>query len=398
MIFPFMSIYLSNYFGLKITGVMLLINVVLGIVLSFFGGYFSDHFGRKRVMMLGEGLRFMAFVVMMICNSPWFNSPFITFLMMTVNTICWALTGPASMALLIDYTTMEDRKYVFSITYWANNLSIAVGSSLGGFLFQKYLFELMIVLSLASLLTISLINFFINDKNVVVNLQSNNPLKHIKSMFQNYREVFRDKIFILYNLALILIMSMEFQLNNYVGIRLESELVEQKLLFWTVDGIKVAGLLRTVNTVVVVLLALFAVKLVTHFKERKVIVLSSLVFVTGYAIISYSNTTQILFVAMLIASMGEVMRVPVEQSYMASLPPKDKRSSYLAVNGMTYNISNLICSFTVMISAYLNSFHTSIMISIIGYLGILILFLITPKLDQRILVEKQYEEGVQLEA
>jgi hypothetical protein len=38
------------------------------------------------------------------------------------------------------------------------------------------------------------------------------------------------------------------------------------------------------------------------------------------------------------------------------------------------------------------------MISIIGYLGILILFLITPKLDQRILVEKQYEEGVQQEA
>ena len=87
---------------------------------------------------------------------------------------------------------------------------------------------------------------------------------------------------------------------------------------------------------------------------------------------------------MFIASVAEVLRVPVEQNYIASLPPKHARSSYLAINGMGYYLSQLICSITVMISAYLSSALTSIFIAITGLFGVLILLKIGTALDKRL--------------
>ncbi|WP_337018794.1 MFS transporter [Oceanobacillus massiliensis] len=384
MIFPFMAIYLSAFFGLKVTGILLLINVFVGIALSFFGGYFSDNFGRKKIIVFAEVVRFIAFTVMMICNSPWITLPLITYFMMTINTICWALAGPANQAMLIDVSKPVERKYMFSIMYWSSNMSVAIGGTIGGFLFKDHLFELFIALSIVSLVTVFLIVFFIGESFVPKVKEKEKLTRHASHMIRSYREVFQDNLFVLYTVAIVLVMQMEFQLGNYVGIRLAEQLPEQTLLWWQVGGIEVAGLLRTENTVIVVLLALFAASMVSRFKDRDVMVLSSFVFVAGYAIVSYSNNLWFLFIAMLFASLAEVMRVPVEQNYIASLPPEDKRSSYLAISGMGYNLAQLICSFTVMISAYISSAGTSLVIAGIGFAGVLLLTNIGPRLDKRV--------------
>ncbi|MCU9594417.1 MFS transporter [Caldibacillus thermolactis] len=384
MIFPFMAIYLSSYFGVKITGILLFINVLVGILLSFFGGYISDSFGRKKLIVFAETIRLMAFFIMMLCNSPWFFSPEITFLMMMVNTICWSLADPANDAMLIDVSKPHERKFVFSLSYWGFNLAVALGGVLGGFLFKDYLFELLIALTVTAAITVILITFFIDESYIVEKKEKESLLKHVTNMIRNYRTVFRDRLFILYTVALILIMSLEYQLNNYIGIRLENEMNKQPFFHWEIDGILMAGLLRTENTILVVLMALFATAMVTRFKDRHVMVLSSFFFVAGYAFVSYSNSIPLLFFAMFIASVAEVLRVPVEQNYIASLPPKHARSSYLAINGMGYYLSQLICSITVMISAYLSSALTSIFIAITGLFGVLILLKIGTALDKRL--------------
>ena len=208
MIFPFMAIYLSAHFGITITGILLLINVFIGVIISFFGGYISDSFGRKKLLVFAEVLRLAAFIIMMICNSPWFTSPLITFFMMMINTICWSLAEPASQAMLIDVSKPEERKYMFSIMYWGFNLSFALGGVLGGFLFKEYLFELMIALSITALITVVLITFFIDESYVPVKREKEKIERHLSQMFRSYREVFRDRLFIWYSVAMILIISL----------------------------------------------------------------------------------------------------------------------------------------------------------------------------------------------
>ncbi|MEO2075098.1 MAG: MFS transporter [Bacillus sp. (in: firmicutes)] len=384
MIFPFMAIYLSHHFGAKTAGLLLLVNVFIGIMINFFGGYFSDQFGRKKVIVFAETLRFFAFFTMMMSNSPWFFSPMLTFFTMTANSICWGLAGPATQAMLIDVSKPEERKAMYSIMYWANNLSIALGGVIGGFLFKNYLFELLLALSAAALLTWVLITFFIEESYATEKAEGKAVKEHVHGMLNGYKEVFLDRVFILFVLAGLLVLSMEFQLTNYIGIRMANEMSEQHLFGWSFGGIEMLGFLRTENTLLVVLMALVATKIVERFKDRHTLIVSCIVFVAGYAVISYSNNIWLLFVAMLAATVAEVLRVPVQQNYMAELPPEHARSSYMAVSGLTFNLAMLICSITVTLSSFLSKMGTTLFISSMGVIGILLFYRIVPALDQRV--------------
>ena len=390
MIFPFMAIYLSKHFGLKLAGLLLLVNVFIGIAMNFFGGYFSDQFGRKKTMVFAETLRLFAFVAMMFCNSPWFFSPIITFFMMTVNSICWGLAGPANQAMLIDVSKPEERKLMYSIMYWSNNLSIAIGGIMGGFLFKTYLFELLMALSIASFITWILITFFVDESMTTQQSEMKTIRLHVNKMFSNYRDVFQDKLFILYVVAGLLVLSMEFQLTNYISIRITNEFQTQQLMNWHFGGIEMIGFLRTENTILVVIMALFATKIVKKMNDQQTLIWSCVVFVFGYAIISYSNSIWLLFTAMFVATVAEVLRVPVQQNYMAHLPLEETRSSYMAVAGLTFNLAMLICSITVAISAFLSSFATSVFLTSLGVIGIIIFVRIIPALERRVKGETIY--------
>ncbi|WP_273833701.1 MDR family MFS transporter [Guptibacillus sedimenti] len=382
MIFPFMSIYLAVHFGAKVAGLLLLVNVFIGIGINFLGGYFADQFGRKKVMLFAETLRFLAFLTMMICNSPWFESAAITFAMMTVNSICWGLAGPANQAMLIDVSTPPQRKLMYSISYWANNLSIAVGGILGAFLFKDYLFELFLSLSIAAAITAFLVAFFIDESHKPV-IEELKPAQHVMQLLSTYKRVFQDRLFVLFTIAGVLILSMEFQLTNYIGIRLSEEMPTQQFLLWEFDGVQTMGFLRSENTIMVVILMLFVTRIPHSLKDKSVLVWSCFFFTIGYGVLAYSNSLTLLFLMMAVLTIGEVFRVPVEQSYMAAIPPDDARSSYMAFGGLKFNLSMLVASVTVSLGAVFSSMLMAIVITSIGLIGTLIFFMISPELDAR---------------
>ncbi|MDP4086485.1 MAG: MFS transporter [Bacillota bacterium] len=383
MIFPFMAIYLTSHFGAKVTGGLLLINVFVGIAINFLGGYFSDHFGRKKIIVFSESLRLLAFLTMMLCNSPWFQSAIITFFMMTINSICWGLGGPANQAMLIDVSTPDQRKSMYSIMYWSNNLSIAIGGIFGGFLFKTHLFQLLIGLSVASMVTWTLITFFVEESYFPSSSTDKTIIHHARTMFNKYKEVFQDKLFIYFVLAGIFVLSMEFQLTTYISIRLSKEMPVEHFLSWEFSGIEMVGFLRTENTILVVLLALFATKIAARMKDTRTLLFSCFFFVIGYSIISYSNNVWLLLCMMILATVAEVLRVPVQQNYMAGLPPENSRSSYMAISGLTFNMAMLICSISLFISGYVNKFLTSLFIASIGMIGVSIFYKILPMLNER---------------
>lgn len=397
MIFPFMTIYLAQHFGAKTTGMLLLITVFIGIVNSFLGGYLSDQFGRKKVMLWAEIARLMAFIIMMLCNSPFFVSPSITFMMMIVNSISWGLAGPANDAMLIDVSTPEQRKLMYSITYWANNLSIAIGGILGALLFQHYLFELFVALCIVECEVVILVAFFIQESHSR-QVGTIGISEHLAQLFSNYQTVFRDKLFVMFVIAGVLVFSMELQLTNYIGIRLSRDMPTQTVLFWPVNGLTMMGFLRSENTILVALLVLFVSKLGGLMKDKTTLILSCTLFSIGYGVLSYANNIWLLIGFMLILTVGEVFRVPVEQSYTAAIPPDDARSTYMAINGLKYNTAMLIASLTITIGTYLPTLATSLIVTGIGLTGTLIYYLIIPSLENRIALKNSEPGGVQAKA
>jgi len=74
MIFPFMAIYFSVKLGQSIAGVLLIINILASVIVSFYGGYIADIVGRKKVMVISQIIQVFAFAVMAIANSSWLDS------------------------------------------------------------------------------------------------------------------------------------------------------------------------------------------------------------------------------------------------------------------------------------------------------------------------------------
>ncbi|MGV3489481.1 MAG: MDR family MFS transporter [Tuberibacillus sp.] len=382
MVFPFMTIYLAAHFSAAFTGFLLIMNMIIGAMANFIGGYYADIIGRKKLLIASEVLRFLAFSTMALANSPSFQLPLLTFLMMTVNSICWGLSTPAGQAMLIDVSTPEQRKYMFSITYWATNFSIAVGAILGGLFFKTYLFELFLIMCVTSLFILFLLIFFIKESLVqtqIDDLLATKPL----GMFSAYKRVLKDRLFVLFFFATTLILTMEMHLTNYIAIHLSRDMPKQGVLHWSLDGINTLGILKTENTIFVVLTSLFAVKMISRFKDRHALLIGLFLYVIGYSLMSYTTDFWFLLILMVFSTLGEVIRVPVEENYLAAIPPDDARSAYMAVSGLSYNVGSLVISLFVSMSALLAPPWMSMAIFMVGALGIALYLVILPKLEER---------------
>lgn len=383
MIFPFMSIYISGHLNPKLVSVLLITNVILGIAASLLGGYIGDRFGRKRLIAAAEGVRCIAFAVMAVWNSPDLTIPEVTLGMLVIHAVCSGMVGPANQAMLIDVSTPEQRKGIYSMVYWINNLSIAIGSLIGAFMFREHLFELLLALVITSFIIWLLIVVLIQDPYKPPVKEQGTAGRHLRLMLSSYKDVFADRTFILFVVSTALVLSMEFHLSHYIGMRLAGEMPEQRLLWWNIGGIEMTGILRTENTILVVALALFAAQTLRRRNERTILWLSWIVFVGSYAVISYTTQAWLLVLMMVVASLAEVVRVPIEQSYFASLPPEHARSSYLAVSSLKHNLTLLICSVTVFISTYVPDIVTTLLITLTGTAGIFMFMRIMPAFDQR---------------
>jgi MFS transporter, DHA1 family, multidrug resistance protein B len=133
--------------------------------------------------------------------------------------ISFGLEGPAADAMIIDVTKLDERKGVYSLMYWSFNLAFSLGGIDGAFMFENHLFIPLLILTFSSIVSNILVIFFIKE---TFKPKISHPVKRknvLKDMFQSYKEVARDNLFLLFVLAGLLIQSLENQLENYIGVR-----------------------------------------------------------------------------------------------------------------------------------------------------------------------------------
>ena len=128
MTIPFLAIYLQNELGAD----PITIGITLGAAALFatfggiIGGYLTDRFGRKTVILATLAIYTLVFIG--------FASVKIVGLFIILN----ALNGfarstfePATQALMIDFTENEKKRRLFSIRYTAINIAAVIGPLIG---------------------------------------------------------------------------------------------------------------------------------------------------------------------------------------------------------------------------------------------------------------------------
>jgi MFS transporter, DHA1 family, multidrug resistance protein B len=376
MYLPFLGIYFASRFGAELTGVLMILTVLFGFGAGLYAGYFSDLIGRKRIILGAAFARFLGLLVMILANTPIFHSTVLTFIAVLIISACVGITEPVAEAMVIDVTTSEDRKYVYNLMYWFVNLSVVIGAVIGGYLFSTHLLIILTISLVLSVVSVFIIHFFITD--------SYKPTREkirksrwgvLKDIGLQYKSVSMDITFMLFTLATLLFFTLEFQISNYVGIRLADELKLQNLITLgtfeiNVDGTSMLGLLNAENTVLVVATTLIIGKMIKRFSNLSVLIVGLLIYTGGTFILGFSNAPILLLIAGLIATVGEIMFWPIRQSYLADLIPENARSSYMAVNSLVVRGASVIASLFITIGAFVSPMVISSLYVVIGFLSI----------------------------
>lgn len=373
-VFPFMAIYFTKEINAFVAGILVLIQVAVQFIAGLYGGYLADIIGRKRLMVAGEILKVAAFAGMLAANSPILSSPWITFVMMLLIGISSGIVNPASEAMLIDVSTKETRAFMYSVNYWAVNLSIMIGLMVGGWFFEHHFFELIAVLLLMGIVTLWMTNAFIID-TYKVKKDKIEMTYGIKPLIKSYSLVIKDWTFMAFTLGGISILSIEFQRNNFISVRLEEEINHQtielfKILSFDIDGIKLLSLLTVVNTLMIVLFTAVVAKWISGKKEEPIMYIGFILFGIGYFFMAFSNNILTLFISVVVLTIGELLYVPTRQSLLADIVDDSKRGAYMAMNGLVFQVGKMIGATGLIVGNFIGGMAMGVGFLVLVIIGI----------------------------
>ncbi|WP_405054363.1 MFS transporter [Tepidibacillus marianensis] len=259
--------------------------------------------------------------------------------------------------------------------------------------FKTHRFELFVGMIFTSLLTLLLIEKWMTEEFIPV--VKSEKVNVFKDLVESYKVVVKDKKFMIFSIASILVLALEFQRNNFVAVRLEKEFPTKLLSFFgnwelKIDGIRMLSLLTTENTLIIVLFTIMIANWIKHKKELPLLYLGALIQAVGFGVMSFHNMVTILFIASFVQTIGEMIYVPVHQTIMADIIDDQARGAYMAINGLVFQGAKMLGALGLILGSVVGGMGMAIIYLLIALLSIL-LFKIALQPKSSIKKEQSFE-------
>jgi MFS transporter, DHA1 family, multidrug resistance protein len=130
IIIPIMPFYMEHFgAGGTQLGMLMAVFSVMQFISSPFWGSMSDHYGRKKIMMIGVLGNALSLIVIGLAQNMW-----MIFAARAVEGIISSATLPTAMAYISDSTTHEERGGGMGVIGAAMGVGMVLGPGLGGWL------------------------------------------------------------------------------------------------------------------------------------------------------------------------------------------------------------------------------------------------------------------------
>ncbi|MDN7240824.1 MFS transporter [Planococcus sp. N028] len=388
-VMPFMALFFAEEMGKVWAGVFLVGTVIISFIVNLIGGYISDRFPRKRVLLITSSLNALMFLFMTISLIPENKVIWLFATAYTAFTITSSLGRPAMHAIIIDSTTPENRKAVYAIDYWMINLSMAIGTALGGLMYVSHKIELFLLLTFTSAVLPIAYKIWLHDEQI--NRLKKQHQNVFYDLLQNYKVAFQDAPFVKVVAGSMFIFAAEFSLNSYIAVRLAETFEPIALGGFEIGGVRMLSLLNIQNMLLVVLFSFLINRLTNRFSNQKVLLIGLLLYAIGYVTMTSANTWYVLIAFGIVATLGELVYSPVRNAEMANMMPEDKRGSYSAFSNLSFSGADLIARSTIIIGAYLVPTMMSVYMGVLLMIGIMLVYtgiFVNKHVDKKALVTK----------
>lgn len=289
------------------------VGAVLAAVSGYVGGHLSDHLGRRRLLLLGEGIM-VAYPIALIAigDRLW---PGLVALMFA--GLVGGLGGSVGQALVADLVPPVKHEAAYAAVRVASNLGVTLGPPLGGVLlfagsWSTLFVGVAVLASLAWLLAYRLLparGAFTPESP---------PQRG------SFGVIVRDRPFLLF------LGSATFAWLVYVA-------YQELLPIALVDGYGYQpaawGFLVAINPLLVTLLQLRLTRSVEHVAAAPKLVLATLMMGLPFLLLVATQTLVVVAAVIVVFVVGEMLWVPTSQSIVARLAPDDIRGAYMGAFG-----------------------------------------------------------------
>ena len=370
LVWSMLTLILKNKLGFNAeqVGLWFLAFSVIQLPFSLLGGKLTDTF-RKRDLILVFDLISVALYILAAVLPLGIVSVVICFTGGLFQSMEW----PAYDALIADLTADHDREKAYSLQYLASNLGVVFAPTLGGLLFNNYLWLCFLVSGLSILSSTALIFFFIPRSVKKTHTDNTYEAQASGSMLEVVKA---RKILLVYLLITCLSAFVYDQFNYLLPIQMDEVFSE--------NGAKFFGFLTSINGFVVICCTPLLTQLTLKWTDLDRIRLGSVLELIGLcSYFFYRNSLPLYIISMVVFTLGEILSTLGSSPFLSKRIPATHRGRFVAISGIFTMLSASMGSAAVGRLVVFSSFRMGwIAVAAVGAVLIL-LQLIYTRLDKK---------------
>ncbi|MEG0473626.1 MAG: MFS transporter [Solibacillus sp.] len=325
MAIPFIALYLHN----QLQASPLLIGLTIGIAPLFgtfgglIGGYLTDRFGRKIVIISTVFVWSCTFLGFAVAPSA------IYFVLLNaLNGLCRSFFEPGTQALMIDFTEDAKKRRLFSVRYTAINIAAVMGPLLGVWIasMSSAAVPFMITGIIYAIYGVFLFSVLNRYEMKQQKLAANH---RVSAIFDAVR---KDQKLLYFIAGGILITFGYAQFDSTLP-----QLIDMKVE----DGVKLFSYVIVANSITVLALQLPLTIMIEKMSIYISLKIGIAIFSVGLLLLGFSENAWMFIGSMIIFSIGEIFCFPMMNAVIEEIAPVDQKGIYLGA-GQLKNIGGFI--------------------------------------------------------
>jgi len=318
LLFPFFSLYITQRFNVGMTeaGVLLGMSSLFGLIGSVIGGALTDKFGRRRLILFG--LVFSALSNLLFGLTSDFQTLY--FVVIIVGLLS-RVSGPAHDAMMADILPESKRQEGFGITRVVFNFAWIMGTALGGLIAARSFLALFVIDAVLSLTVAVILYRYLPETQPASHAEAKKS-ESLLTTVKGYRIVLRDLAYLGFTLAGMIVLIVYQQQYGALAVYLRD--VHD-------IGSKSYGVMLSVTGLEVVLLQFGISRLIRKYPPFLMMTLGALFFMAGFSMIGLVRGFEFFLLAVVIATVGEMIFFPTNKVLAANFAPAEMRGRYMAI-------------------------------------------------------------------
>lgn len=322
MIWPMLTLILNNKLGMNasIIASYFLLFSICSIPVTLLGGKLADHFNKKNLIIFCDCFSIIAYI-----SCGLLPLSMVSVWIMFFASLFQSAETPAYDALIADLSLPKDRARAYSLGYLGSNLGLVLAPTIGGLLFENYLWLAFIINGLAIASSTILIFFFIKDiSREVDDSPTKNNYESSQEGLSTLEVIKQNKLIIL--LAFITAASsiVYAQFNYLMPLDLARVHGNQGAVYF--------GTITSLNCILVVIFTPLFTQWLRKVTEVPKLIIGEFLEVSGLAIFMLLlGNIWAYYLAITIFTFGEIIKTLASNPYLTKRVPASHRGRILSI-------------------------------------------------------------------